>query len=140
MRRLLVAGLVLLLGLDAARSMYARRAYSQPMEIWIAEDYSHLSWPPGAGMDRAAPLGARLFAQHCAVCHGSEGRGNGPAAPSLRPRPRDLTLGEFHYKSTGPDDPATDADVLRTVRAGPPPTPIPYFPRPLTADELGAGL
>jgi len=138
MRRLLLAGLVLLLGLDAARSMYARRAYSQPMEIWIAEDYSHLSWPPGAGMDRAAPLGARVFAQHCAVCHGSEGRGNGPAAPSLRPRPRDLTLGEFHYKSTGPDDPATDADVLRTVRDGLRASAMPYFRGLLSEEELAA--
>ena len=35
--------------------------------------------------------GLRLYSEHCALCHGTEGRGDGPAAPGLRPRPSDLT-------------------------------------------------
>jgi len=35
--------------------------------------------------------GARLYKQHCAVCHGVAGYGDGPAARGLRPRPADLT-------------------------------------------------
>jgi putative copper resistance protein D len=34
--------------------------------------------------------GQRLFAEHCAVCHGARGRGDGPAADSLLQRPADL--------------------------------------------------
>jgi mono/diheme cytochrome c family protein len=36
-------------------------------------------------------LGAPLYVQHCASCHGREGRGDGPAAPALTRRPADLT-------------------------------------------------
>jgi copper resistance protein D len=35
--------------------------------------------------------GLQLYGDHCAVCHGAEGYGDGPAAPGLRPRPADLT-------------------------------------------------
>jgi mono/diheme cytochrome c family protein len=34
---------------------------------------------------------AELFRRNCAPCHGSEGKGDGPAAPALRPQPVDLT-------------------------------------------------
>ena len=35
--------------------------------------------------------GQRIFADHCAACHGARGRGDGPAANSLLQRPADLT-------------------------------------------------
>ncbi len=35
--------------------------------------------------------GAVLFPQHCASCHGAEGRGDGPAAKALADPPADLT-------------------------------------------------
>ncbi len=35
--------------------------------------------------------GLQLYHQHCAICHGEEGYGDGPAAARLRPRPADLT-------------------------------------------------
>jgi mono/diheme cytochrome c family protein len=59
----------------------------------------------GPGMMREAPsLGANpvpadeasvargraLYDKNCVVCHGSGGRGNGPAAAGLNPRPADL--------------------------------------------------
>ena len=34
--------------------------------------------------------GRDTFQQHCAVCHGDRGKGNGPAAQALRERPADL--------------------------------------------------
>ena len=35
--------------------------------------------------------GRELYLRHgCAACHGPEGRGDGPVAPSLEPPPRDL--------------------------------------------------
>ena len=45
--------------------------------------------------------GARLFAANCAVCHGVEGRGDGPSAQSLTPRPADLTAEHFWAHSDG---------------------------------------
>jgi putative copper resistance protein D len=35
--------------------------------------------------------GLQLYGDHCAICHGTEGYGDGPAAAGLRPRPADLT-------------------------------------------------
>ncbi|HWP66779.1 MAG TPA: cytochrome c [Candidatus Limnocylindria bacterium] len=37
------------------------------------------------------PTGEALYRRHCASCHGISGRGDGPAAGSLTPRPTDLT-------------------------------------------------
>ena len=45
--------------------------------------------------------GAKLFAANCATCHGAEGRGDGPAAQSLTPRPADLTAEHFWAHSDG---------------------------------------
>jgi mono/diheme cytochrome c family protein len=64
------------------------------------------------------PAGQRIYVQHCQVCHGPDGRGNGPAAPSLIPRPRDFTLGQFKYKSTSAGQPPNDADLIRVVSDG----------------------
>ena len=36
--------------------------------------------------------GRKLFAQYCASCHGVDGKGNGPAAASLKNKLMDLTL------------------------------------------------
>ena len=38
-----------------------------------------------------APEGQALFAENCAQCHGMSGKGDGPWAASLSPRPTDLT-------------------------------------------------
>jgi len=35
--------------------------------------------------------GKEMFNEYCAVCHGTEAKGNGPAADSLKKRPADLT-------------------------------------------------
>lgn len=39
--------------------------------------------------------GKMIFETQCSVCHGMSGKGDGPAAASLTPRPRDFTLGEW---------------------------------------------
>ena len=39
-----------------------------------------------------ATEGRDLFMVNCAVCHGADGRGNGPMASEMDPAPSDLTL------------------------------------------------
>jgi mono/diheme cytochrome c family protein len=36
--------------------------------------------------------GAEVYAEYCAVCHGKDGRGGGPAAVALKQAPTDLTV------------------------------------------------
>jgi copper resistance protein D len=45
--------------------------------------------------------GESLFVAHCAVCHGPEGRGDGPGAASLNPPPADLTADHIYAHTDG---------------------------------------
>lgn len=45
--------------------------------------------------------GARLYAESCALCHGADGRGNGPAAAGLSVRPADLTASHLFAHTEG---------------------------------------
>jgi mono/diheme cytochrome c family protein len=138
-RRAIVLGtLALLVLLDVGRSIYARLGYAQPVETWQpdAKVYADIAWPPGADLPADAPPAAKLYAQRCAVCHGPDGRGNGPAAPSLIPRPRDFTLGQFKYKSTAADQPPSDADLIRTVSGGLGASAMPYLRDVLSDAEI----
>ena len=44
--------------------------------------------PVTSGADEQVARGQALYAKQCASCHGSEGRGDGPAAYLLSPKPR----------------------------------------------------
>ncbi|MCB0360994.1 MAG: cbb3-type cytochrome c oxidase subunit II, partial [Bdellovibrionales bacterium] len=48
------------------------------------------SWSPGPSPAIGTEEAASLFQDGCAVCHGAEGRGDGPLASLLRVRPRNL--------------------------------------------------
>jgi cytochrome c553 len=39
----------------------------------------------------SAASGVEMYKTYCAVCHGVEGKGNGPAASALKARPADLS-------------------------------------------------
>jgi mono/diheme cytochrome c family protein len=63
--------------------------------------------------------GAALFQTHCAVCHGEAGRGDGPGAAGLNPKPADLT-------SEHVDD-HTDGDMFWWLNYGIAGTAMPSF-------------
>lgn len=46
-------------------------------------------------------LGAQTFKTNCTSCHGNKGKGNGPAAVALRPRPTNLTKKIVQKSSDG---------------------------------------
>ena len=66
--------------------------------------------------------GEKVYRRACASCHGRDGTGDGPAARSLDPRPRDLTSGKYKFRSTPTGSPPTDEDLYRIVTAGIPRT------------------
>ncbi len=74
-----------------------------------------------------APIvdGKVLFATYCSTCHGPEGRGDGPAAYLLWPRPRDFSTGAFKVRSTA--GLPTDADLLATITNGMPGSSMPSW-------------
>lgn len=59
----------------------------------------------------SASSGKEMFVNYCAVCHGKDGKGNGPAAPALKNPPTDLTT--LAQKNGGKFDSAHVAAVIR---------------------------
>jgi mono/diheme cytochrome c family protein len=59
----------------------------------------------------SAKQGALTYKQYCAVCHGSAGKGDGPAASALKVRPPDLTTLARRHGGKFPD--AYVSSVLR---------------------------
>ncbi len=59
--------------------------------------------------------GKALFQQNCAMCHGTEGKGDGAAAAALNPKPANLASGKFKHGGS-------DAEVFKTISNGVPGT------------------
>jgi cytochrome c oxidase cbb3-type subunit 2 len=78
--------------------------------------------------ERPAPdleAGRAAYVQQCARCHGDAGKGDGLDAKRFYPRPRDLTLGVYKFRSTMSGTPPTDADLFHTITEGLPGTNMP---------------
>lgn len=69
---------------------------------------------PSSGAEPAdpvlAPVGAEMFQQYCAACHGANGEGNGPVAPALKQFPADLTRIAARNGGTFPE-----SDIARRI-------------------------
>ena len=100
-RGLVIVTIVILLGLSI---LYTSSAYEkvQPKK---SPSHGHWSAPPEAAK-RANPIqgnqesiarGKELFQTHCVVCHGPGGKGDGPAAAGLNPKPPNLVKMAGHH-------------------------------------------
>jgi mono/diheme cytochrome c family protein len=65
-----------------------------------------------------ADQGRALFALHCATCHGGDGKGEGPAAIALNPKPRDLTEGTFYIDANDNNETGEPSDLARVILVG----------------------
>jgi mono/diheme cytochrome c family protein len=88
-----------------------------------------ISRPAPPQSPRALP-GWALYDRYCLPCHGAGGDGNGPGAPYTAQRPRDLTRGDFAWRTTPLGQPPTDDDLRVTIRHGAPGTSMPGFDLP----------
>ncbi len=66
---------------------------------------------PAPVLSYEAQQGRNIFMKYCAVCHGTEGKGDGFNAFNLDPKPRNLTDGA--YMKT-----LTDDRLAQTIREG----------------------
>jgi high-affinity iron transporter len=83
----------------------------------------------------AAPVsaadGGHLYAEQCSGCHGADGRGDGPAAVAIVPKPRNFRSPEFW--SAG-----AEARLGDVVRHGKPGTMMPPFAGLLNDEQIDA--
>jgi cbb3-type cytochrome c oxidase subunit III len=86
----------------------------------------------------SADDGAMIYREQCAVCHGADGRGDGPAAGLLDPRPRDFTKGRYKFRSTPTGTLPTLADVVATISRGLRGTSMPGFADLLAPQAIDA--
>lgn len=71
--------------------------------------------------------GQQIYASSCLVCHGVEGRGDGPAGRALRPPPADLRV----HMAAG----HTDQQLFDRITNGVPGTAMPAWKEQLTPEE-----
>lgn len=62
------------------------------VSAFVAAGPARAADPKPAAVPEAAMKEAKeIFASRCAVCHGASGKGDGPGAAALTPKPRDYT-------------------------------------------------
>ncbi|KRT69276.1 MAG: hypothetical protein XU15_C0012G0087 [candidate division NC10 bacterium CSP1-5] len=62
--------------------------------------------------------GKRLYEEHCGVCHGLLGDGQGMAAHMFQTPPRDFREGKYKFRSTPSGSLPLDSDLFRSVKSG----------------------
>lgn len=129
---------------------YSARATPSALEAEIAERLRGIALPRGAkrtanpvlSSPDSVGMGMEHFADHCAICHGNDGRGQAPIGQGLYPKPpnladadvQELTDGELYYiivngirftgmPGFGEDDPAQSWHLVNFIRHLPKITP-----------------
>lgn len=105
----LAAGLLLVLGLLVLRGGISARPEPSKLEASVARRIRHLAIPASDrslqnpfGSSDAALAGGRVhFADHCAVCHGNDGKERSPFGRGLYPRPPELAAPPTQALSDG---------------------------------------
>ena len=59
-------------------------------DVWLAPEDSKEVANPYIGNAIAAQKGQMLYSKLCWTCHGKNGKGDGPAAANLNPKPKDF--------------------------------------------------
>jgi len=92
----------------------------------VPEDAAAVPNPIDATEESIA-MGAELYAQSCAVCHGENGEGDGPSAEGLDPKPADMH--EEHVQEL------SDGALFYIISHGRPETAMPAWENQLDEEE-----
>lgn len=82
--------------------------------------------------------GKTVFEAKCVECHGMSGKGDGPAASLLLPRPRDFTSGKYKIRTTESGTVPTDEDLIQTIRHGMSGTSMTGWDRVMSDEDIRA--
>ena len=79
--------------------------------------------------------GKNVYVKWCAGCHGETGAGDGPAASTMLPRPRNFTGAVYKVRTTASGQLPTDADLMRAIDDGLPGSAMPAWKGRLSDGE-----
>jgi mono/diheme cytochrome c family protein len=106
-----------------------------PIGLWSTITFTREATPgltltnPFLPDEASLKIGQQVFAENCAVCHGEQGRGAGPAAAGLSLKPPDYGTGHL--------DIHTDGDIFYWIQNGVSQgSPMPAFKDKLTDDQI----
>ncbi len=74
--------------------------------------------PPPKESPELVELGKKLYTESCVACHGESGKGDGPAAYLLLPKPRNFEERKFNRRNTPPGNLPSDEDLFKAVSDG----------------------
>jgi len=75
-----------------------------------------------------AAKGKAVYEKNCLMCHGLQGKGDGPMAAMVKPKPTNFTSPESEKKS--------DAELIKTIESGSPGTPMADWKNTLSAQQI----
>ena len=115
------------------RSRHCSPVAGAALAIALATSAAHLSAQDAAPAG-AAP-GKEVYDRWCAGCHGVDGKGAGPGARAMLPKPRDFTRALYQIKTTATGELPTDADIMHVIDVGMPGTAMPGWEELLSQQE-----
>lgn len=104
--------------------MFPARNSLHPKPLQLAGCFTALVFwlmPARVQAERPQPdleAGKAAYGQYCARCHGETGKGDGVDAKRFYPRPRDLSLGKYKFRTTATGTAPSDGDLFRTITYG----------------------
>jgi len=84
------------------------------LALWVSRASADTASRPAPDLK----AGRAAYLQSCARCHGPQGHGDGLDAKRFYPRPRDLSMGVYKFRSTASGTPPTDEDLFQTITRG----------------------
>lgn len=93
-KRILVISAIGFLGLGLATALSAKDAWTAPESAAAVKN-------PLTDNATAVAAGKKIYEDRCADCHGSKGKGDGPGAADLDPKPGDLSKSSMNDQSDG---------------------------------------
>ena len=92
---------------------------------WGAPPQAAKRTNPNPPTEVSIERGKELYQKHCTACHGPEGRGDGPLAAKLNPRPSNLVQTAGHHP---------DGDIAWKIEIGR--GPMPAWKGVLSKDDI----
>lgn len=101
-RRLILSGAVTLAVLLAVTALSARAWAQAPAQAWTCPAPEKAKKNPVAKSDATVAAGKKATVEKaCTACHGDGGKGDGPGAAALNPKPADWTSAKVQQETDG---------------------------------------